>query len=41
VLGKTEWVFLGIIVLGILGFLCDRFVRFIVSRALKRYGVLV
>ncbi len=32
--GKTEWVFVGIITLGVLGYLCDRVVRFVVQRTL-------
>ncbi len=39
--GRTEWVFVGIIVLGMVGFLFDRVVRVIASRALRRYGVAV
>ena len=36
--GKTEWVFVGIILLGLLGFLCDRVVRWVAQR-LRRYAV--
>ena len=39
--GKTEWVFVGIITLGLLGYGCDRVVRFVVRRLLKRYAVAV
>ncbi|MBN9064610.1 MAG: ABC transporter permease [Rhizobiales bacterium] len=39
--GKTEWVFVGIITLGVLGYLCDRIVRLFVKRTLKRYAVAV
>jgi ABC-type nitrate/sulfonate/bicarbonate transport system permease component len=39
--GKTEWVFVGIITLGLLGYVCDRVVRFVVQRLLKRYAVSV
>jgi ABC-type nitrate/sulfonate/bicarbonate transport system permease component len=39
--GKTEWVFVGIITLGLLGYTCDRIVRFIVQRLLRRYAVAV
>lgn len=39
--GKTEWVFVGIIALGLLGYACDRVVRFVVQRLLKRYAVAV
>jgi NitT/TauT family transport system permease protein len=38
---KTEWVFVGIFVLGVLGFVFDRVVRFIAKRMLSRYGVSV
>ena len=39
--GKTEWVFVGIITLGVLGFVCDRILRFTVRRLLRRYAVQV
>jgi NitT/TauT family transport system permease protein len=39
--GKTEWVFVGIIALGLLGYTCDRIVRVVVKRLLQRYGVAV
>ena len=39
--GKTEWVFVGIIALGLLGYVCDRVVRFVVQRLLKRYAVAI
>jgi ABC-type nitrate/sulfonate/bicarbonate transport system permease component len=39
--GKTEWVFVGIITLGVLGFACDRILRFTVRRLLRRYAVQV
>ncbi len=39
--GKTEWVFVGIITLGLLGYACDRVVRFTVQRLLRRYSVAV
>lgn len=39
--GRTEWVFVGIIVLGALGFVFDRVVRLLASRLLRRYGVAV
>jgi NitT/TauT family transport system permease protein len=39
--GRTEWVFVGIIILGALGFLFDRIVRLIARRTLRRYGVAV
>src|SRR5262249_30062108 len=35
--GRTEWVFVGIITLGILGFVFDRIIRVIVRRGLARY----
>jgi NitT/TauT family transport system permease protein len=36
---RTEWVFAGIIVLGLLGYLFDRVLRFLAQRLLKRYDV--
>lgn len=39
--GRTEWVFVGIILLGVLGYLCDRLLRLCASRFLKRYDVKV
>ncbi len=39
--GRTEWVFVGIIMLGILGFLSDQLVRKCAQHFLKRYGVTV
>jgi ABC-type nitrate/sulfonate/bicarbonate transport system permease component len=39
--GRTEWVFVGIIALGALGFLFDRIVRLVARRLLRRYGVAV
>jgi NitT/TauT family transport system permease protein len=39
--GKTEWVFVGIITLGLLGYCCDRVVRVAAQRLLKRYAVAV
>jgi len=38
---RTEWVFGGIIVLGIVGFLFDRLLRFGARKFLKRYDVTV
>lgn len=38
---RTEWVFVGIIALGIVGFCFDRVVRAVAARGLKRYGVAV
>jgi taurine transport system permease protein len=38
---RTEWVFTGIIVLGLLGFLFDRVLRIVGGRLLKHYGVTV
>lgn len=37
--GRIDWVFVGIITLGILGFAFDRALRVIASRSLRRYGV--
>ncbi len=39
--GHTEWVFVGIITLGVLGFVYDRIVRFLARRLLRRYEVAV
>lgn len=39
--GHTEWVFVGIITLGLLGFVYDRIVRFAAKRLLRRYDVAV
>ncbi|MCK9916381.1 ABC transporter permease [Microbacteriaceae bacterium K1510] len=39
--GRTEWVFVGIIMLGILGYLFDRVVRLASQFFLKRYGTTV
>ena len=37
--GRTEWVFVGIIALGFLGYFFDRVLRLVVSKTLHRYGV--
>ncbi len=37
--GRTEWVFVGIIALGLLGLFFDRVLRFVAQRTLKRYGI--
>lgn len=39
--GRVDWIFLGIIVLGIIGFTCDRLIRLLAGRLLRRYGVKV
>ena len=39
--GRIDWIFLGIIVLGLLGFVCDRLIRVLAGRLLRRYGVKV
>jgi ABC-type nitrate/sulfonate/bicarbonate transport system permease component len=39
--GRTEWVFVGIIILGLLGYTCDRVLRFAAVRLLRRYAVTV
>jgi taurine transport system permease protein len=36
--GRTEWVFVGIIALGLLGFCFDRVLRLVVQKTLNRYG---
>lgn len=37
--GRTEWVFAGILTLGLLGFLFDRVLQFVARRALKKYNI--
>lgn len=39
--GRTEWVFVGIFVLGVMGFLFDRVIRLLAQRLLGRYSVAV
>jgi taurine transport system permease protein len=39
--GRTEWVFVGIVALGILGFLFDRVIRILSRTFLGRYAVKV
>jgi taurine transport system permease protein len=39
--GRTEWVFVGIVALGILGFLFDRVIRYLARTFLGRYAVKV
>ena len=36
---KTDWIFIGIFTLGIIGFLADRLLQFVGRKALKRFGV--
>lgn len=36
---KTDWVFAGLISLGLMGYLTDRLLRFIGSTSLRRYGI--
>lgn len=36
---RTDWIFVGIVLLGIIGFLADRFLLFLGKKFLKRYGV--
>ena len=36
---KTDWVFIGLISLGLMGFLTDRVIRFISAQAFRRYGI--
>jgi NitT/TauT family transport system permease protein len=36
---KTEWIFVGIITLGVTGYLVDRLLRYLAAKAFKRYGV--
>ena len=35
----TEWIFVGIITLGLMGFLTDRALRIVAARLLRRYEV--
>lgn len=35
----TEWIFVGIITLGLMGFMSDRALRFVVNKLLRRYAV--
>ncbi|WP_370515430.1 ABC transporter permease [Paracoccus sp. S-4012] len=37
--GRTEWVFVGLILLGVLGFLCDRLLRWAAHSLFRRYDV--
>ena len=39
--GRIDWTFVGIIVLGIMGFIFDRAIRLVSSTFLARYGVKV
>jgi len=39
--GRIDWIFVGIIALGILGYLCDRVIRIFGSTVLSKYGVKV
>jgi taurine transport system permease protein len=39
--GRIDWIFVGIIALGILGYLCDRVIRLIAAKLLRRYNVKV
>jgi NitT/TauT family transport system permease protein len=39
--GRIDWIFVGIIALGILGYLCDRAIRLVGRTLLSRYGVKV
>lgn len=36
---RTDWIFIGILTLGLTGYFSDRFLRFFGRTALKRYGV--
>lgn len=36
---RTDWIFVGIIVLGLIGFLADKILRYIAKRMLRFYGV--
>jgi len=37
--GRIDWIFAGIVTLGVLGFLCDRILRILAGTLLSRYGV--
>jgi taurine transport system permease protein len=37
--GRIDWVFVGIITLGVLGFTFDRILRVVTGQVLRRYGV--
>jgi len=39
--GRIDWIFVGIIALGILGYLCDRAIRLAARTTLRHYGVKV
>ncbi|BBH67901.1 ABC transporter permease [Actinoplanes sp. OR16] len=39
--GRIDWIFVGIIALGLLGYTCDRLIRLLAGRLLRRYGVKV
>ncbi len=39
--GRTDWIFVGIVALGILGFIFDRILRIVARRLLRRYAVTV
>lgn len=39
--GRIDWIFVGIIMLGILGYLCDRTIRLVARTALRHYDVKV
>lgn len=36
---RTDWIFVGIVTLGILGFAADKLLRLIATKALKHYGI--
>lgn len=37
--GRIDWIFAGIVTLGLLGFVCDRIIRILSTRFLGRFGV--
>jgi len=37
--GRIDWIFAGIVTLGVLGFLCDRIIRILSTSLLSRFGV--
>lgn len=36
---RTDWIFVGIVTLGLLGFIADKLLRFVAAKTLRRYGV--
>jgi NitT/TauT family transport system permease protein len=36
---RTDWIFVGIVILGLIGFLADKLIRFLAYKFFKYYGV--